>query len=310
MGALTMKTATPTPKTLSPELKGELILLLTALIWGMSFVTQRLGMRDIGPFTFNAIRFALGSACLIPLIALRLRRERRSVPVLASIRAGLVCGLVLFAGASLQQAGVVYTSAGNAGFITGVYVILVPIFGLFLRKKAPWSIWLGAILALGGLFLLSVGKDFSMGKGDVLVLVGSGFWALHILVIGHYSTRANALILSSTQFLVSSLLSFCVALPLEGLSPSSIRAAGFPILYSGIMSIGVAFTLQIYGQKRAHPGRASIIMSLESLFAALGGMVFLGEALSPRGALGCALILGGMIAAQIDPAVFGKKPRA
>ncbi len=285
---------------LSPEIRGELILLLTALIWGMSFVSQRLGMQSMGPFGFNALRCALGSLAIIPLILISAKRDRAGLHVKESLIGGLVCGAVLFAGASLQQAGIVSTSAGNAGFITGVYVILVPILGLFLRRRASWPIWLGACLALSGLYFLSIKSGFSMGRGDVLVLIGAFFWALHILVIGHWANRANALLLSSIQFMVCALLSLGLALPLEGLSLVAIQTTTLPLLYSGIVSIGIAFTLQIYGQKLAHPGRASIILSMESLFAALGGIFLLGESFTWRSILGSILILGGMIVAQIE----------
>lgn len=288
------------PFRLAPEIQGESILLLTALLWGLSFVSQRLGMRSIGPFAFNAVRFALGSVCLLPLIFLSRSRGKERPRVSSSILAGLICGIVLFLGATLQQVGVVSTSAGKAGFITGIYVILVPILGLFFKKRASWGIWAGAVLALAGLFFLSVRGDFTMGTGDLLVLAGAFFWAVHILVIGRFSNAADGLIMSSTQFMTCAALSLCVALPFERFGPASIAGAALPILYSGIVSIGVAFTLQIYGQKRAHPGRASIIMSMESLFAAVFGILFLGEDCGWRTVVGSLLILSGMVVAQLD----------
>jgi drug/metabolite transporter (DMT)-like permease len=286
---------------LSPEIQGESILLLTALLWGLSFVSQRLGMRTMGPFTFNAIRYALGAISILPLIFLRRLLRHDAPPVKASIISGGVCGIFLFLGASFQQLGVVTTSAGKAGFITGIYVILVPLLGLFLKRKSSWGIWIGSVLALVGLFFLSVRENFSMGSGDVLVLVGAFFWALHILMIGRFAKKADGLIMSCAQFLACSFLSLCLAIPFERTSLSGIAQAALPIAYSGIVSIGIAFTLQIYGQKRAHPAKASIIMSLESLFAAVFGIIFLGEDFGFRTALGSLLILSGMIAAQIEP---------
>lgn len=292
---------------LSSETKGELILLLTALIWGMSFVTQRLGMRSMGPFGFNAIRFALGALCLLPIILFSRRRRAERPPLKPSILYGGICGIFLFLGSSFQQIGIVSTSAGNAGFITGVYVILVPLLGLFLGRKTSWTVWLGAVMALVGLYFLSVKDGFSIGAGDAMVLAGAFFWALHILVIGRFAPKADGLVLSAAQFLACALLSLCAAIPLERLSPEAVLASALPIAYSGAISIGAGFTLQIYGQKRAHPGRASIIMSLESLFAALGGILFLGEDFGARTVLGCGLILAGMVAAQVEPKARHKK---
>jgi drug/metabolite transporter (DMT)-like permease len=300
LAAYPMKAFTPSIR-MSPEIQGELILLLTALLWGLSFVGQRLGMRSMGPFAFNAVRYALGSASLLPLILFSRRREATRPPVWKSIRAGLVCGIFLFLGASFQQLGVAVTSAGKAGFITGIYVILVPILGLFLKRKASWGIWLGSALALAGLFFLSVKGDFSVGRGDLLVLIGAFFWALHILVIGHFAEKADGLVMSAAQFIACSLLSLGASFPFEGGNFGGLAAAAPAIAYTGLVGIGIGFTLQIYGQKRAHPGRASIIMSLESLFAAIFGIIFLGEDYGWKTVLGSLLILSGMFVAQIGP---------
>ena len=287
-------------------LRADGLLLLTALIWGFAFVAQRSGMQNIGPFAYNGVRFALGAATLVPLLVLGKRRAASAPsPVGPSLRwrlgaAGLA-GLVLFAGASLQQVGLVTTTAANAGFITSLYVILVPLIGICLGRPTGLRIWIGAILAVAGLFILSVGAGFTMAPGDLLQLVGAFFWAGHILLINRLVGQMEALEIAVGQFATCSLLSLAVALireptPFAGLAPAAI-----PILYGGLLSIGVAYTLQIVAQKTAHPAHASIILSMEALFAAIGGVLFLHEPLTPRLVLGGLLMLAGMILSQLEP---------
>jgi drug/metabolite transporter (DMT)-like permease len=287
------------------SLKADALLLLTATIWGFAFVAQRVGMEHVGPFTFNGVRFALGSLSLLPLIWLGgRRRDRAPAPIpqagaLELLRGGMLAGLALFLGASLQQVGLVYTTAGNAGFITGLYVVIVPILGLIWRQRPALGTWIGAILASIGLFLLSVGADFTIGFGDSLVLVGALIWAGHVLLIGWLSPRMDALKLSAIQFAVCALLSLLTALVRESIAFDGIWAAAVPILYGGLFSVGVAYTLQVVAQRDAHPAHTAIILSLEGVFAALGGWWLLGEVLSPRGLLGCALMLGGMLLSEL-----------
>lgn len=256
-----------------------------------------MGMDHIGPFLFNGIRFLLGSLVLVPL-ALRwapLRRGTR-LPV---IRAGLGTGLVLFVAAGLQQVGLVYTTAGNAGFITGLYVVLVPLMGLHRRQVVGPVRWVAVLLAVAGLYLLSVQEGLSINPGDALVMGSAFFFALHVQIIDHASRRYSALWFSLVQYFVVALVSLLVAAFTEPFEMVALRSAGVPILYGGIGSISVAYTLQVIAQRRAVPSHAAILLSLEGTFAAIGGWLILSEFLSPRAALGCALLLAGMITSQI-----------
>jgi drug/metabolite transporter (DMT)-like permease len=278
------------------------LLLLTALIWGLAFVAQRMGMENVGPFSYNAVRFALGSLVLLPVILLRPSPSSKtaagSAPRIGAVTAGLIAGAVLVFGASLQQAGLVYTTAGRAGFITGLYVVLVPLSGLLWAQKTEWTAWVGALLCLAGLFLLSVTSSFTLQRGDLLVLAGSLFWAAHVQVVGWLSPRTDPVRLACVQFAVCSLLSAGGALWWEHPELPSLVAAAGPILYGGVLSVGIAYTLQVVAQRRAPPAHAAILLSLESVFAAIGGGLLLGERLGARGTLGCALMFAGMIVSQ------------
>jgi drug/metabolite transporter (DMT)-like permease len=312
-----------------PTFKDDSLLLLTAAIWGFAFVAQRAGMEYIQPFTFNGVRFALGSLSLLPLIFILRRWSSRKMPRknptgITTIRNrdvagesgdakvwlyGLLCGSVLFTAASLQQVGIVYTTAGKAGFITGMYVVFVPLSGLLWRQRAGWSRWVGAALALAGLYLLSVTRGFTIAKGDLLVLLSALFWTAHVQLIGWFSPKTNSLVLASLQFAVCSLFSLVVAVIAESVVLAGILRAAIPILYGGLCSVGIAYTLQVVVQKTAHPAHAAIILSLEGAFAVLGGWLILGEVLSLRGLSGCALMLAGMIVSQTsllrNPAAVG-----
>lgn len=297
-------------------LKSDAILLLTATIWGFAFVAQRVGMDYVGPFTFNGVRFALGSLSLIPLMLLtrknpsamtRLlpRADRRTV-----VWGGALAGFALFMGASLQQVGLVYTTAGNAGFITGLYVVIVPILGLFWKQRPDLGTWIGALLAAVGLYLLSVTAEFRISFGDFLELAGAFFWAGHVLIIGWLSPRIESILLACIQFAACSLLSLVTAAAVETITLQGLMDAAVPILYGGLLSVGVAYTLQVVAQKDAHPAHAAIILSLESVFAALGGWLMLGEVLSARGLLGCGLMMAGMLLSQLHAFVFRRKDAA
>jgi drug/metabolite transporter (DMT)-like permease len=293
--------------------KADILLLLTATIWGFAFVAQRVGMDFVGPFTFNAVRFALGSLSLLPLILLLQKKQTgsdiRQHPDGANKSVwfgGLLTGGALFAGASLQQAGLVYTTAGKAGFITGLYVVIVPLLGLFWHQRPKIGTWLGAILAAVGLYFLSITKEFHISFGDLLVLIGAFFWAGHVLLIGWLAPRTDSLKLAAAQFAVCSLLSFLTALAIETMSIASIWQAAVPILYGGIGSVGIAYTLQVIAQRDAHPAHSAIILSLEGLFAAIGGWLLLGEVLSLRGLFGCAMMLAGMLFSELS-GFFGKQ---
>jgi len=279
----------------------DLLLLLVALIWGFGFVAQRAGMEHIGPYAFNGIRFLLGGLCLIPLVLLMqpsLPASTHRIPLLYS---GGLAGSVLFAGATLQQLGIQYTTAGKAGFITGLYVVIVPLIGLFFRQATSNGTWIGAILATVGMYLLSVHGILSIDPGDLLVFIGAIFFAIHVLLLGYLSPRTDPVRLAMVQFFVCGLLSLFVAFCIETITLSAIREAAIPILYGGVGSVGAGYTLQVVVQRRAHPAHAAILLSLESAFAALGGWWLLDEHLTARGITGCALMLAGMLISQLWP---------
>ena len=216
---------------------------------------------------------------------------------------------MLFGGAILQQAGLVWTTAGKAGFVTGLYVVLVPLAGLLWGQRPGWSRWLGAALAAAGLFLLSVTRSFTLERGDLLVLVGALFWTAHVHVLGWLSPRTRVVALSCVQFAVCSVLSGIVTLFTERVTVAALQAAAVPILYGGLVSVGVAYTLQVVAQRHAPPAHAAILLSLETVFAALGGWLVLGERLSPRGLAGCALMLAGMLCSQLPVLIPALRPR-
>ena len=285
----------------SKTLKAEMLLLLAAIIWGFAFVAQRVGMDHVGPFTYNGVRFMLGALSLLPLLWLG-RRSAAPIspggwrPILGG---GLLAGLILFAGASLQQVGIVYTTAGKAGFITGLYVVIVPLLGLLWGHRTPWSTWIGAALALAGLYLLTLTDDLTLAEGDGLVLIGALFWAAHVLVIGWLSGRhIEPVLLACLQFVVCAVLSLATAAATETVTLAGLWGGAMPILYGGLLSVGVAYTLQVVAQRDAPPAHAAIILSLETVFAALGGWLLLNEILSGRGLIGCTLMFAGMLLSQ------------
>jgi drug/metabolite transporter (DMT)-like permease len=290
-------------------IKADLLLFLTAAIWGFAFVAQRVGMDYVGPYTYNAVRFAIGSASLLPLIYF-LGRKQKTTQVKAGGRAllvgGCVAGVCLFAGASLQQVGLVYTTAGNAGFITGLYVVLVPLMGLFFKQRPGVGTWFGAIMAVIGLYFLSVNENFTISRGDFLVLLSAFFWAAHVLIIGWLSPKMDVLKLAAIQFTICAFFSLLVALKIEVISLSGIYQGLIPILYGGLFSVGVAYTLQVVAQRHAHPAHSAILLSLEGVFAAIGGWLLLSEVLGSRGLFGCALMLGGMILSEMSSYLFRK----
>jgi drug/metabolite transporter (DMT)-like permease len=261
-------------------------------------VAQRAGMAHMGPFFFNGVRFAMGAAVLAPVLAAR-RGSSRAV-IRSALPGGLAAGLVLFGGASLQQAGLVFTTAGKAGFITGLYVVLVPVLGILRRQRTCAGTWLGAVLAAAGLYLLSVTGSLSFAPGDLLVLAGALFWAAHVQVIGHLSSLHDPIALAMVQFAVCSVLSLAAALVLESPDPGAIGLTLLPLGYSGFLSVGMAYTLQVVAQRRAEPSHAAVIMSLETVAAALGGWLILGETMTARSLAGCALMLAGMLTSRLS----------
>lgn len=290
---------------MNKELRSSLLLLLTAMIWGFAFVAQRAGMEHLGAFTYNGIRFGLGSMSLIPVIKIFDKPDNNDIDnndkdTRLIIKYGIIAGSVLFLGASLQQVGLLYTTAGKAGFITTLYIVLVPILGLFLKQKSSPSIWIGAIIATLGLYYLSINENLTIGFGDLLQLIGAIFWAIHIIVIGFFTRKVNSLKLSSMQFATCSILSFLVAFIFEDIEMVNIIKSAVPILYGGLMSVGIAYTLQVVAQRHAKASHAAIAMSMESVFAAIGGILLLGEKIPARGIMGCILMLVGMLVSQAD----------
>lgn len=291
------------------EVKSVFILLLTAAIWGFAFVAQRVGMQHVGAFTFNGVRFALGSISLLPVIYFFNRKnkeqQKEEADLKTTVKSGLIAGSVLFIAASLQQIGLIYTTAGKAGFITSLYIVLVPIIGILFKQKTHMKTWIGALTAAIGLYFLSINESFTIEFGDFLEIIGAVFWACHILLIDRFVKNVDAIKLSSIQFATCAVLSMITAFITEDVNAAGISGALVPILYGGIMSAGVAYTLQAVGQKYAKPSHAAIALSMESVFAAIGGIVLLAERMSPRGYLGCALMLLGMLIAQSEN--FGKE---
>ncbi len=288
------------------KLKNGLLLLLTATIWGVAFVAQSVGMAYVEPFTFNGIRSIIGGLVLLPVIALfgkkgaAISPEQRKKERKALITGGIACGLMLCAASNFQQFGVRYTTVGKAGFITACYIILVPILGLFLKKKCAPAIWGAVAMSAAGLYLLCIeGEGFSISKGDSLVFICAVLFSIHILVIDYYSPMTDGVKLSCIQFFVCGLLSLVLMVIFEEPRLGDILAGWGPILYAGIMSCGVAYTLQIVGQKGVNPTIASLILSLESSISVLAGWVILGQRLSGRQLIGCAVMFGAILLAQV-----------
>lgn len=290
------------------ELKGNLLLMLTALIWGCAFVAQSVSMDYIGPFTFQSVRSLLGAAVLVPVFLILDAVKKKAGTYQAPtgeekktlLIAGIVCGCIMTVAANLQQIGIQYTSAGKAGFITAMYILIVPVLGLFLKKKVPGRIWLCILIAVVGLYLLSVTEGFSsISKGDVYVLLCALAFSFHIMAVDHYAPLVDGVRLSSIQFLICGVLSGILMFLFEEPNLENILNAAVPILYAGIMSCGVAYTLQIIGQKYTRPTIASLIMSLESVFAVLAGIVVLREIPTARETMGCVLMFLAIIIAQL-----------
>lgn len=292
--------------------KAELLLLLAAAIWGFAFVAQKAAMAHLGPFFFNGIRFALGGLVLLPwVVRNRARREGTLVSSQSSLLPlGIAAGIVLFLGVSLQQMGIVHTSAGKAGFITGLYVLFVPMLGALLGRPAGRRTWTGAILATAGLYLLSLRGREGFARGDLLVLASALFFAVHVLLIGRLSgeKRLPAIPLAAVQYGACAAASLAVACLFEEVDLAGVRKAAVPILYGGILSVSVAYTLQVAAQRVAPSAHAAILLSLEAVFAAIGGAVVLAERIPPRGLAGCALMLAGMLVSQRGASAEDPRP--
>ena len=281
--------------------KNACMLILTAFIWGTAFVAQSVGMDYLGPFTFNGVRNLIGGVALLPCIVFLGRGNRGNVPGSRKdlIVGGVCCGVLLFAASSLQQIGLVYTTAGKSGFITAFYIVIVPVLGIFLRQKVGWKIWTAVGIALVGLYFLCITEGFSVNMGDFYVFLGALLFSLHILVIDHFAPRVDGVKMSCIQFFVCGLISLIPMFALETPTISGLLAGWFPLFYAGVLSCGVGYTLQIVGQKNVNPTVASLLLSLESCFSVLAGWIILGERLSVREGMGCVLMFAAIILAQL-----------
>lgn len=280
--------------------KGNIMLLTITLIWGTSLVAQSIGSSYLSPFLFNAIRFLIGALFLLPIVIFSNKHSHLQVETKkSSIKGGLLCGIIIFLTASFQQVGIAYTSVGKAGFITALYIVIVPILGLLLGHKIHWYLWLCVIVASIGMYFLCIKDALVFEFGDVLIFMCAITTAIHIIVIDYFAHSADSVLLSFIQFLICSIFSFIVAFAIETISWSNIVAAKFPILYTGILSCGVAYTLQIMGQKYVTPVISSLILSFESIISVISGALIFHEVLSAREIIGCVLIFLATIFAQL-----------
>ena len=306
------------------KLRNTFFLFLTAMIWGAAFVAQSVSMDYIGPFTFICLRSVIGGLFLIPVIivldGIRKKSQNESADVVNSenilhieteekqrlswknkqlIEGGIVCGVFLFFANCFQQTGIQYTTVGKAGFITTFYIIIVPLIGLFFKKYCGILTWIGVVVALAGLYFLCITQKLTIQRGDALILCCSVLYAGQILAIDHYNPFVDGVKMSCIQFLTGGILGAVFMLLFENPSIAMILSAAGPILYTGIMSTGVGYTLQIVGQKGLNPTVAALILSLESVFSALSGYLFLHQVLTTRELIGCALMFIAIVLAQL-----------
>ncbi|MEE1495622.1 MAG: DMT family transporter [Anaerostipes hadrus] len=285
------------------QIKGSLLLFLAAIIWGVAFVAQSVGMDYVGPFTFNCVRTLIGGLVLIPCIVFlnrgKVKKKTDFTEKKRLLLGGICCGVALTTGSTLQQFGIMYTTVGKAGFITAFYIIIVPILGLFLGKKCGLSVWISVVIALAGLYFLCITDGFSIGKGDIYVFLGAIAFSIHILVIDYFTQFNDGVKMSCIQFFVCGILCFVPMMLFEHPEISMILLAWKPILYAGVMSCGVAYTLQIVGQKNMNPTVASLILSLESVTSVIAGFLVLHQNLSHRELIGCGLMFVAIVLAQL-----------
>lgn len=293
----------PSPNMRNQALRADFLMLITAMIWGTAFVAQRIGMDNIGPFLFTGLRFALGAIVLLPLLLHQGRGAARHEPFFQRglLLGGFCMGLALTLGINLQQVGLLFTSVTNSGFITGLYVIVVPLLGLIIGQRTGMGTWLGAVLAVAGMAFLSIGENFQVASGDWIQLAGAFVWGIHVLLVSFFVSRHDAIRLAFLQFATCAVVSLALAALFEDASLNSIWLAAPALIYGGMFAVGVGYTLQVVAQKHAIASHAAIILSLEAVFAAIAGALFLDESLSLRGYFGCALMFIGMLAAQLWP---------
>lgn len=289
-------------------IRNSFLLFLTALIWGSAFVTQAKGMESMGPFTFTAARSLLGGLVLIPVILFRRSREKEKKPIPWKITwiGGICCGLALTSASLFQQFGIMGTTVGKSGFITALYIIFTPILGIFIKRKASAVVWVGALIAVAGMYLLCIDGSLTIGTGDLLVLICSVLFAVHILVIDHFSPLADGVMLSCIQFFTCTLISGILAFLFEQPSLGQLIDGAISILYAGVLSSGVAYTLQIVGQKGMNPTAAALILSLESVISTVAGYLayrvgFLStdQSMTARQIVGCAVVFAAVVLVQV-----------
>lgn len=285
------------------SLKSSLLLFMAAFIWGIAFVAQSVGMDYMGPWTFNGGRFLLGGMVLLPVILCKRNKNKKEniapADTKTTFAGGICCGLALCGAAIFQQAGIMYTTVGKAGFITTLYIIIVPILGIFLKRKVQGKIWIGAMIAAAGMYLLCMKEGFSVSKGDALVFICAIIFSVHIMIIDYFSKKADGVELSCIQFFTAGIIATAGAFLFEAPSFAGMAAGIIPLAYAGILSCGVAYTLQIIGQKNTDPTVASLLLSLESVVSMLAGWVILGQALNAKELLGCGLVFGAVILVQL-----------
>jgi len=282
-------------------LKANMLLLLAAWVWGFAFVAQKVGSEYVGAFTFNGIRFALGSLTLVPVLMYFRKKNKKNpehIKLESPLKGGIAAGCILFFANTFQQVGMSYTTAGNAAFITAMYIVLVPIIGIILKHKINFSNWVGVAFAVIGLYFITIRNGFAINYGDILQIICALFFALHIVLIDNLVKRVDGIQLSVVQFTTCSVISLACAFVFEDIRLRGILQGALPILYGGICSVGIAYTLQVIGQKNAKASHAALIMSLEAVFGALGGLIILNENLGYRGYIGCVLMLAGILISQ------------
>ena len=292
---------------MSPKLRGSLMLLLTAIIWGVAFVAQSDGMNYVGPFTYNGVRTLLGGVVLIPVIAFfktfpsKKDEQKEKAPLKTTVLGGIICGVVFFVAGMLQQYGISMTTAGKAGFITALYIVIVPVISFIIFRKTTLKVWICCAIAIAGFYFLCINEGFSVSAGDLLVLACALFFAVHIMVVDRFNAHGiDGTLMSCVQFFTAGTLMLICMFIFEKPDINAILSAWLPIVYGGVMSCGVAYTFQILGQRTTEPATATLLMSLESVFAALAGCLLLGETLSIKELAGCALVFAAVILAQID----------
>ena len=283
------------------EQKAILLLLLTSLIWGLAFVAQSVSSESVGPFTFNAIRMLIGALVLLPFALPYIRKHKNDRQYWKNaITGGILCGLCLGAASVTQQIGVATSGAGKGGFITSIYIVIVPYMAFFTGQKIRKAVWLSALIAIVGMYLLSIGEGFTIASGDVWLIICAILFALHIMVIDRTGKDTDGIVLSLLQFLTAGILC-SIGMAAEKPELSELASAWLPILYAGALSCGMGYTLQVIGQRYVKPSRAVFVLSLESVWAAIGGAIILAERLNGRELIGCALVFAAVLIAEIEP---------